>query len=846
MTKAGRGTGPPSAVHARVPPRYPAGMRALPISWAVLPVALSLLALTFGAAAEAARSRTAPGPAADGRVLLPNGWSLSPAGRQVGVGDFPLGLALSPDGRFAAVSHSGFHAKGIDIVDLAAGRMVQNVPIAELWLGIGFVDGGERLAVAAGHSNRVLFFRFDLASGTVHDADTVALGPAWSGDGLYPQGQPIPPRPDAIWPTGLSVDDAHGRLWIVSRLDSALTCIDTRALRVTRRLSLGAVPYRCLVSRDGARVYVSLWSRAQLAVVDAETGAVTDTISVGAHPTDLAESPDGRRVFVANANENTVSVVDLAARRTSEVLRTSRSPGEPDGDTPNGLALDAAGKRLYVANAGANHVAVFDVERAGQSEAEGFIPVGWYPTAVALRPGSRALVVANGKGGGSAPSAPGAPDTLDWCQYVIYGPAARGTLSIVPEPDAAALARLTRQVAANTPPLRTRKRGSGKPPIQHVFYIIKENRSYDQVLGDMPQGDGDSSLCLFGERITPNHHALAREFVLLDRTFCDSDGSADGHNWGMGAYATDYVLKGEPNNKIYDFEGGNPLAYPRAGYLWDLCARHGITYRSYGEFVFNGATPADTVTAGIEGLVGHVAPRYRGYDTSHSDLDRYRAWLEEFDRYDRDGGLPQLSIIRLPNDHTEGTCTGRPTPRAHVAENDLALGLMVERISHSRYWANALVLVIEDDAANGQDHVDAHRTVALAAGPWVRRGVTDSNLYTSCSVLRCIEDVFGLPPMSQFDARANGLEGIFASKPDTRPYRHREAQVDVNETNVAGAFGQAESDAMDFSVADVVPYGVLNRILWHSVRGLDAPPPPVVRSGFALGLRRAAADDDDD
>ncbi len=262
--------------------------------------------------------------------------------------------------------------------------------------------------------------------------------------------------------------------------------------------------------------------------------------------------------------------------------------------------------------------------------------------------------------------------------------------------------------------------------------------------------------------------------------------------------------------------------------------------------MFNGPTPADTVRAAIAGLVGHVAPRYRGYDMSYSDLDRHAAWLEEFDRYDRDGGLPQLSIIRLPNDHTEGTCRGRPTPRAHMAENDLALGLMVERISHSRYWPNALVLVIEDDAANGQDHVDAHRTVALAAGPWVKRGVTDSNLYTGCSVLRCIEDVFGLPPMSQYDARANGLEGIFARKPDVTPFRHRPTSIDVNETNVAGAYGQAESEAMNFSVADVVPYDILNRVLWHSVRGADAPPPVPVRSGFALGLRRPASEENDD
>lgn len=812
----------------------------------VLVLAASALAAEPAARARRSRNSNTPGPSFGGRVLLPNGWKLSPAGRQVAVGDFPLGLAVSPDGRFAAVTHSGSHGKGIDVVDLVSGQLVQSVPVSDPWLGIGFAAGGHRLAVSAGLTNRILLFAFDPERGTVQGADTVALGPVWSGGGLYPQGEAVPPRADAIWPTGLSVDDASQRLFVVSRLDSALTSIDLRTRRVQQRRVLTGVPYRCLVSRDGQRVYVSLWSRAQLAVLDAGTLAVLDTIAVGEHPCDLEESPDGRYVFVANANENTVSVVDRLQHVTVERLRTSRSPGEPDGDTPNALALSDDGLRLYVANAGANHVAVFDVAKPGESEAEGFIPVGWYPTAVAMRPGAHAFVVANGKGAGSQPSSRAAGDTSSWCRYVTYGPAARGTLSIVNEPDAELLEMLTRQVGVNTPPLRARSKSGKRRPIEHLFYIIKENRSYDQVLGDLPQGDGDSSLCLFGERITPNHHALAREFVLLDRTYCDADGSADGHNWGMGAYSSDYVNKSLPTNPIYDYEGGNALAYPRTGYLWDLCARHGITYRSYGEFVFNGPTPDDTVRAGIPGLVGHVAPRYRGYDTHYSDLDRYAAWLEEFDRYDRDGGLPQLSIIRLPNDHTEGTCEGRPTPRAHVAENDLALGRMVERISHSRYWEKSLVLVIEDDAANGQDHVDEHRTVALAAGPWVKRGVTDSNLYTGCSLLRCIEDVFGLPPMSQFDARANGLEGIFAAKPDLKPYRCREANIDLTETNLAGAYGQEESERMDFTAADLVPYDVLNRVLWHSVRGAAAPAPPVVRSGFALGWRRPGGDGDED
>jgi hypothetical protein len=298
----------------------------------------------------------------------------------------------------------------------------------------------------------------------------------------------------------------------------------------------------------------------------------------------------------------------------------------------------------------------------------------------------------------------------------------------------------------------------------------------------------------------------------------------------MAAYSNDYVTRSVGASPIYDYEGGNPLAYPEAGYLWDDCQRHGVSYRSYGEFVFNPDDPKDTVKAGIEGLVGHVAPHYRGFDMAYSDLDRYRAWVDEFDRYDREGGLPQLEIIRLPNDHTEGTCSGRPTPRADVAQNDLALGLMVERISHSRYWSSSVIFVIEDDAANGPDHVDAHRTVALVIGPHVRRGAVDHHLYTNASVLRTIELILGLPPMSQFDAGALPMTGAFTPVADTTSFVHEKPRVDLTETNLAGAYGQERCDRMNFAVADAAPPDELNEILWRDARGATAEFPAPARA----------------
>jgi DNA-binding beta-propeller fold protein YncE len=800
----------------------------------LLPLFAFLSFLPPQEAAGAPRGRVQPGPAARAGTRLPNGWLLAPAGRLVSISNFPQALALSPDGRYAAATCGSWQGGALDIVELASGVRTQAIHSQVAWLGVTFFANGKRLAVTAGLDNRVDLYDFD--SGRAVLSDSIVLGPRWSAGGQYPQGKQIDYGPGAIWPAAIAADDASGRLFVVSRFDSSLRVLDVASRTVIRRVRLPGVPYACLPSLHG-RVFVSLWSASRVAVVDTASWSITSIVDVGEHPTDMVESADGR-VFVANANEGTVSVVDLARERCTEVITTSLDRNTRSGVTPNGLALDGARHRLYVANADANCLAVVDVSKPGASRPVGFVPTGWYPTAVSLVPRDGSLVVTNAKGTGSSPTTIAPPDTGSWCRYLLYQLPTRGTLSIVPAPTAARLARWTSEVIASVPrPVRMpgsllAQAAAGKGPIRHVFYIFRENRSYDQVLGDMPLGDGDSSRCLFGEVVTPNAHALAREFVLLDNTYCDADGSADGHNWGMAAVASDYVVKSQGTSPVYDYEGGNPLAYPHGGYLWDACRRQGVSFRSYGEFVFNPADRRDSVRAGLPGLEGHVAPRYFGYDTRVSDLDRYAAWLEEFDRYDRDGGLPQLSIIRLPNDHTEGTCTGRPTPRAFVAENDLALGRMVERISHSRYWKESAVFVIEDDAANGPDHVDAHRTVALLAGPYVRRGALDSHLYTNSSVLRTIELLFGMPPMSAFDAAAEPMESAFTNVPDLQPFQCRPAGVDLTETNVAGAYGQERSDQMDFRVADAAPVDELNEILWRAMR--SAPPPAPATGAWTL------------
>jgi DNA-binding beta-propeller fold protein YncE len=778
-----------------------------------------------------------PGRVSQGRIRLADGRMISPPGRQVRVGDFPQSLCVTPDGRWALVSHSDYQHAGFSIVDLARGVRVQEVGLPSGWLGIACYDDGRRVAVSAGLKNRILLYT--LAGGHATLADSVVLGPPWSAGGQYPQGRTVDYGPGAIWPTGLSVAPGGTRLFAVSRLDSALYVVDLGTRKVIQRTRLPGVPFTCRVSRRHDRVFVTLWDRAEVVVTDTSGAIVGAPLAVGPHPCGMAESADGARLFVAEAARNTVSIVDLAGDRVEEVLGVSPDPAAPPGSTPVAVDLDREGRRLVVAEADANLLAWFDVSERGHAHALGFMSTAAYPTDVALVPARHQVLVANGKGSGSTASSGAPPDTGSWCRYLIYDTGERGTLSVAPIPDRAELASATKRVMGDLrPPSPMRTPGGPIParpgdatPIRHVFYIFKENRTYDSMLGDLPNGNGSPKLCLFGAEVSPNHHALARQFVLLDNTYCNADGSADGHNWGMAAYSNDYVTRSVGASPIYDYEGGNPLAYPEEGYLWDDCRRHGVSYRSYGEFVFNPDDPKDTVKAGIEGLVGHVAPHYRGFDMAYSDLDRYRAWVDEFDRYDREGGLPELEIIRLPNDHTEGTCSGRPTPRADVAQNDLALGLMVERISHSRYWGSSVIFVIEDDAANGPDHVDAHRTVALVIGPHVRRGAVDHHLYTNASVLRTIELILGLPPMSQFDAGALPMTGAFTPVADTTSFVHEKPHVDLTETNLAGAYGQERCDRMNFAVADAAPPDELNEILWRGARGAWAAFPAPTRAG---------------
>jgi YVTN family beta-propeller protein len=818
--------------------------------------------------------RRLPGKTAAG-TLLPNGWTLTPEGAQVPVSDLPLNMALSNDGRYLLVTTNGNGDQTIDIIDLQNGRSAQTVSVKKSWLGLAFAPDGKRFFVSGGDDNEVMVF--DFADGKAEQSGKIILGSAdyhklsdkdraearRNGLGEY------------AFPAGIAVTPDGKRLYVAENLTNKVAVVDLAASRVITKIAVGEYPYDCEISGDGSRVYVSNWGSRSVAVIDAANNQVVNNITVGDHPNDLELTRDGKTLYVANANSNTVSVVDTAQMKEVEAISTALHPKSPIGSTPNAVALSPDEKTLYIANADNNDVAVVDVARRGASEIEGFIPTGWYPTSVRVSRDGKRIFVANGKGVASAAN-PQGPNPYKGRTPQYIGSMLKGTVSLINLPAKAELAGLTRRVYANSPytdemlkAARPPKEKTAIPfrvgdasPIKHVIYVIKENRTYDQVLGDMKEGAGDPSICIFGEDVTPNQHAIAREFVLLDNFYVDAEVSADGHNWSMAAYATDYTEKTWPTNysgrgRTYDYEGSKKIARPTGGYIWDYCARARVTYRSYGEFVASregkpggggdtwgdpGAAPKRENYTNESALEGHFSKTFPSWDLNIPDNKRIDAWLEEFREYEKNGRLPQFQIVRIGGNHTQGTRPGAPTPRAHVAENDLAVGRLVEIVSHSeRYWKETAIFIIEDDAQNGSDHVDAHRSTAFVASPYTRRRYVDSTMYTTSGMLRTMELILGLPPMSQYDAAATPMYNSFTNKADTTPFSHLEARIDLAEKNPANAPGAQRSAQLDFSKEDAAPDVEFNEIIWKSVRGADSPMPAPVRSAFVRAI-----DDDDD
>lgn len=880
-------------------------------------------------AAAGLATAASSGPQGQARVSavsgqLPSGQIVTPAGLQVDLPDMrPHVLALSPDGKLLVTSG---RTHEIVILDPATGKIRQRVPLpAEppdaskpeapstnilkpdekgqvSYTGLTFSPDGRRIYLSNVNGSIKVF----------------GVEPDGAVKGLVSFALPAadaPRRKEEI-PSGLAVSPDGKRLYVALNLSNRLAELDAADGRVLRLVDVGVAPFDVALVRGKA--YVSNWggrrpkpgdltgpagrgtvvkvdpvrfiaNEGSVSVVDLASGRVAKEILVHLHSSALAVSPDRRYVVCANAASDNLSVIDTRSDEVVETIWAKPSPADLFGASPNALAFDRKGKMLYVANGTQNAVAVIRFRPRRASEFLGLVPVGWWPGAILVDDRNGRLCVANIK---VLPEATGTDKRSGGQGFNTH--LYRGSLSLVPVPKAAELPAMTRTVWKNfhreriaeallpprpDQPARPIPERIGEPSVfKHVVYVIKENRTYDQVLGDMEAGNGDPRLTIFGRRVTPNQHKLASEFVLLDNTYCNGILSADGHQWSTSAFSTDYMersFSGWPRS-YPDGMGEDEvdaLAYAPTGFLWDNAIKHGKTLRDYGEFAIHKVRWADPKRKGdpdwtanwreyndpkgeiifesepaVESLRPHLAKDTVGWIMEVPDQFRASYFLKELAEFERKGRMPELILICLPNDHTSGTSEGSPTPAACVADNDLAFGRIVEGISKSRFWKDTVIFGIEDDPQDGWDHVSGYRTTAYVASPYTKRGAVVSTFYNTVSLLRTIEQILGLPPMNQFDAAAVPMADCFTDQPDFRPFAAVPNEVRLDEMNPPPARikdkllrrNAVVSARLNFRQIDAAPEDTLNRILWHSVMGSAAPYP-----AWAVRPRPAGEDDDD-
>lgn len=804
------------------------------------------------------------GPQADGRVLLPNGWHIDPAGRQIPLDTMPSTSLVSPDGKFLLVLHQGYNPPSIAVLSLPGLEEKSRVKLPDAWLGMTMTQNGRTIYVGGGAQSAVYEFSFSEA-GELKNTRTFEVTPAATRT-----------HEDFVGDVVLSPNDRL--LYATLLFRDTVIVINPQTGRVIERIKTGRRPYQISFHPLGASFFVSSWANAAVYQHKAETGEAMGMTRVGAHPTGMVWSDrqptlteeekeekvqvDWKyRLFVTAANTNRVDVIGVSDRgevRNLETINVAMFPRQPAGMTPTALALSGDQSSLYVVCSDANAVAVVDVTHR-RSRVQGFVPTGWYPVAARSLKDGRLLVM-NGRGARSFPNPEGpnpnrkaAPVHLGNVAVQYVGAIQKGTISVVDPFNDEALAGYTKRVLANSPyrdellddanippgnPIPS-KPGAGSP-IEHVIYILKENRTYDQVLGDLGIGNGDPKLTLFDESTTPNHRQLAKDFVLLDNFYVNADVSADGHNWSTSAIANDYVQKMWPNSyggrrKHYDYEGGEVAALPPAGYLWTNAQAAGISMRNYGWWGVNSTKGpgVELVKDPILKPVTHMG--YRGFDLEYLDVDRAKVFIEELKQFEAAGNLPKLILLRIGNDHTSGLAAGKYTPKAAMADNDWALGQIVEAVSKSRFWPKTAIFVLEDDAQNGPDHVDSHRSPGYVLSPYTRRGIVDSTMYNTTSMLRTMELILGLRPMTHFDAAARPMWNAFSAKPDLKPYTALKPRHPLEERNpVASASAQRKwaelSAALDLDEADEIDDDLMNQILWRGIKGTEPPAP--MRSYF--------------
>ncbi len=807
------------------------------------------------------------GPQPDGSILVPSNQLLRPAGFQVLFPGRPVDIALADDNKLLVVKNSS----SLDVIRIFDRTILQSLALnnrSNSFTGLSVSMDGRRLFVSDSR-NKIHIAEFD-ENLILHWKYTIKL-PSPSIEG-----NPVP--------GGLILNNLENNIYVTLSRSNSLGIVNLFDTTVTE-ISVGIAPYDVVLASD-SKAYVSNWggripregestyntsdsqvlvdaktgiaNNGTVSVVDLTTNKLIKDIEVGLHPSGMVLNPDHSRLFVACANSDVISVIDTRTDEVIEEISVRMDLDLPFGSAPNALTISQDGKYLYVANGTDNAICV--IQLGAPSKVIGFIPTGWYPGSIILDEEANFLFVANVKGVGSRNQE---------TNTAGYGSRDhQGTISIIPLPDEQKLAEMTNTVHENNsfvqkllahqsenkfknivpvPHLKTQK-----SKFKHVVYIIKENRTYDQVFGDMPQGNGDINLVHFGREVTPNQHKLAETFILLDNFYCSGVLSADGHQWTNEAYVTDYIEKFMSDfSRSYPYDGDDALAYASSGFIWDNVLRNGLTFRDYGEFVdaviepenvsfkdlyqdfINGTDKIKiSAKANLEQLKPYVCPTYVAFPNKVPDVYRAAEFIKELKEFEKNDNFPNFTIMLLPNDHTSGTRPGSPTPRAAVADNDLALGQIVEAVSNSKFWKETCIFVTEDDPQAGLDHVDGHRTVGMVISPYTKRKQVISTYYSQINMVRTIENILGIPPMNQLDLAAEPMFDCFTNKPNFRPYMALPNNIPLDELNppLISLTGKQlhwakMSLEQDLSDVDRIDEDIFNRIIWHAVKGYDVSYP---------------------
>ena len=764
---------------------------------------LAILFLFSSVAAAAATQFTQP---------LATGVRLDPAGEAIDLGSMPIGMALAPGGRYLAVVLSGFREQGLQIADLKTRTVTQTLKQEAAFYGVAFSPDCAHLYVSGGNDDSVFCYTWQNGAATFERK--IVLGKQKED------------KTGSRYPAGIAVSKNGRYLYVAENVGDSLAVVDLESQNIDR-LPTDHFPYAVEPAADG-NVYVSAWGADTVSVFGTRANGTLfhrTRIAVGRHPSALASNRRGSRLFVALGGSDHIAVIDTSTRRVVKRLHDPAPSAPSEGSTPNALALSLDGATLYVAEGDNNAVALYDT---ATGKLKGRIPTDWYPAAVATTPSE--LLVLNGKGHGSHAN-PGGPTPGKGIERPLEYDLGQlnGTLRIIPaKSDASTLAAYSRLVAAanNWNVARSTR---AYPPFKHVVYVVKENRTYDQLFGDLKEGDGDPSLVFFDHRSTPNHRALALRFGLYDRFFTNAEVSGQGHVWSTAAYVTDYAEKLVPS--MYSDRradtGDDDANEPEAGYLWTLAKKAGVSFRDYGQLIIHGKQGPETPD------LGAVSPDFPVGDLTIPDQKRADVWIDELKRFVADGNMPAFELVYLPRDHTGGGKPGVGTPTAFMADNDLALGRMVDALSHSPYWKDTVMFVLEDDSQAGPDHVDSHRGPLLVISAYNRPG-TIHRFANTTDVIAAIEDILKMGRLSKYDHFSRSFADVFVGNPDLQPYSAIVPEADMKEVNPPKTATSELSKDFDLSAPDRINDALFNQVLWAMLKPDQPMPQPESKATLHL------------